>query len=43
MGQTSLFDAIAQAARVVAERANRHRALLVITDGVDTGSRLTRG
>jgi hypothetical protein len=25
----------------VAVRANRHRALLVITDGVDTASRLT--
>ena len=25
----------------MSERANRHRALLVITDGVDTGSRLT--
>jgi hypothetical protein len=25
----------------VADRGNRHRAVLVITDGVDTGSRLT--
>ena len=40
-GQTSLFDAIADTARAVAERSNKHRALLVITDGVDTGSRLT--
>ncbi len=40
-GKTSLFDAIADAATTVSERANRHRALLVITDGVDTGSRLT--
>jgi VWFA-related protein len=40
-GQTSLYDAIGQAARAVGERATRHRALLVITDGVDTGSRLT--
>ena len=40
-GLTSLYDAVAQAAGAVAERANRHRALLVITDGVDTGSRLT--
>lgn len=40
-GLTSLYDAVAQAARAVAARANRHRALLVITDGVDTGSRLT--
>jgi len=40
-GQTSLYDAIGQAARQVAERANKHRALLVITDGVDTNSTLT--
>jgi VWFA-related protein len=37
---TSLYDAIAGAAKEVAARANKHRALLVITDGVDTGSRL---
>jgi Ca-activated chloride channel homolog len=40
-GMTSLYDAIAAAAEDVAERANRHRALLVITDGVDTGSRMS--
>ena len=40
-GQTSLYDAVGQAARAVAERTNKHRALLVITDGVDTASRLT--
>ena len=40
-GMTSLYDAIAETARSAAERANRHRALLVITDGVDTGSKLT--
>jgi len=40
-GVTSLFDAIEQTARLVGERANKHRALLVITDGMDTGSRLT--
>ena len=40
-GMTSLFDAIAETARSAAERANRHRALLVITDGVDTGSKRT--
>src|SRR5688572_13261033 len=37
-GMTSLFDAIAETAHLAAERANRHRALLVITDGVDTNS-----
>lgn len=40
-GMTSLYDAIAAAAKSVADRANRHRALLVITDGVDTGSRMS--
>jgi VWFA-related protein len=40
-GMTSLFDAIGAAARAVAERGNHHRALLVVTDGVDTGSRLS--
>ena len=40
-GMTSLFDAVAAAAKSVAERANRHRALLVITDGVDTGSKMS--
>ena len=40
-GKTSLFDAIAKAATMVSGRANKHRALLVITDGVDTGSQLT--
>jgi len=40
-GITSLFDAIEETARLVGDRSNKHRALLVITDGVDTGSRLT--
>lgn len=40
-GKTSLFDAIASTAQAVAERDNRHRAVLVITDGVDTGSQMT--
>lgn len=40
-GQTSLFDAVAQTARTVAERTNRHRAVLVVSDGIDTTSRLT--
>jgi Ca-activated chloride channel homolog len=37
-GMTSLYDAIAETATIAAERSNRHRALLVITDGADTGS-----
>jgi Ca-activated chloride channel family protein len=40
-GETTLFDSIAESAKVAGERANRHRALLVITDGVDTRSRLS--
>jgi VWFA-related protein len=40
-GITSLFDAIGETARLVGDRANKHRALLVVTDGVDTGSKLT--
>jgi VWFA-related protein len=40
-GQTSLYDAVGHAARAVANRSNKHRALLVITDGVDTASRMT--
>ena len=39
-GMTSLYDAIAATARSVADRQNRHRAVLVITDGVDTGSQM---
>jgi VWFA-related protein len=40
-GMTSLYDAIAGTAQSAAERGNRHRALLVISDGVDTGSMKT--
>lgn len=40
-GKTSLYDAIGQTARLVSGRSNKHRALLVITDGVDTASHLS--
>lgn len=43
-GQTSLYDAIAQTARKVAETApgDRHRrAVIVLTDGMDTSSEMT--
>jgi len=40
-GQTSLRDAIAQAAERAGEREGRRRALAVLTDGRDTASRLT--
>lgn len=40
-GMTSLNDAIAATARDVAERPNAHRAVVVLTDGLDNNSRLT--
>jgi Ca-activated chloride channel homolog len=39
-GSTSLYDAIAETARPLARRPGR-RALVVLTDGVDTSSQLT--
>lgn len=39
-GATSLFDAIAGAAEQLGTRQNKRRALLVLTDGRDTASRL---
>jgi VWFA-related protein len=42
-GATSLHDAIADAARKAANRTGRRRAVVVITDGVDTASGLTPG
>jgi VWFA-related protein len=40
-GMTSLNDAIAGTARELAARPNAHRAVIVLTDGVDNDSRLT--
>lgn len=40
-GATSLHDAVANAAKRVATRTGRRRAVVVITDGLDTASRLT--
>jgi VWFA-related protein len=42
-GATSLHDAIAEAARRVATRTGGRRAVVVITDGIDTASGLTPG
>jgi Ca-activated chloride channel family protein len=42
-GATSLHDAVAEAARRAAERTGRRRAVVVITDGIDTASGLTPG
>lgn len=40
-GTTALYDAIASTARVLTERPTPRRALIVITDGLDTASRLS--
>jgi VWFA-related protein len=40
-GMTSLNDAIAEAAKDVASRPNSHRALIVLTDGLDNHSQLS--
>ena len=40
-GQTSLYDAIAGTAKRLGERRTQRRAVVVITDGVDTSSMLT--
>ncbi len=40
-GATSLHDAIAETARRVAARGGSHRAVVVLTDGLDNSSRLT--
>jgi VWFA-related protein len=42
-GATSLHDAIADAAKRAASRTGRRRAVVVITDGIDTSSGLTPG
>ena len=40
-GATSLHDAIADTAKRISLRANTRRAIVVLTDGIDTASRLT--
>lgn len=40
-GQTSLYDAIAETAKRLAERRGQRRAVIVITDGADTSSTLS--
>ena len=40
-GATSLHDAIADTATKIQQRANGRRAIIVLTDGIDTASRLT--
>ncbi len=41
IGQTSLYDAIAKTADSLGNRPSPRRAVVVITDGIDTSSRLT--
>ena len=40
-GATSLYDAIAETAQRASERTTRHRAVVVLSDGLDTRSELT--
>src|SRR5262249_27673858 len=40
-GTTSLYDATAATARRLADRAGAHKAVLVLTDGLDTSSAMT--
>ena len=40
-GTTSLYDATAAAARRLAARSGTHKAIIVLTDGVDTSSTMT--
>ncbi|MEP7310914.1 MAG: VWA domain-containing protein [Acidobacteriota bacterium] len=40
-GSTSLFDATAEAARRLAARSATHKAIVVLTDGIDTSSTMT--
>ena len=42
-GSTSLYDATAATARALAERTGAHKAIVVLTDGADTSSRLSAG
>jgi Ca-activated chloride channel family protein len=40
-GTTALYDAAAAAAKQLAARSATHKALIILTDGIDTASRLT--
>src|SRR5215831_338137 len=40
-GSTSLYDATAESARRLATRAGTHKAVVVLTDGIDTSSGMT--
>jgi len=40
-GATSLYDATAATARALAERSAAHKAIVILTDGIDTSSQMT--
>ena len=40
-GATSLYDATEATARRLAERSAAHKAIIILTDGIDTSSRLS--
>jgi len=40
-GSTSLYDATAAAARRLAARSGSHKAIIILTDGIDTSSEMT--
>jgi VWFA-related protein len=40
-GSTSLYDATAETARTLAARSATHKAIIVLTDGIDTSSEMT--
>ena len=40
-GTTSLYDATADTARQLAARSGTHKAIIVLTDGIDTSSEMT--
>lgn len=40
-GSTSLYDVTAEAARLLAARSATHKAIIVLTDGIDTSSMMT--
>lgn len=42
-GKTGIYDAIAEAGKVLSHQAGPRRALVVLTDGADNASRLTPG
>jgi VWFA-related protein len=42
-GATSLYDAAAATARKLADRSAAHKAIAILTDGVDTSSAMTAG